>query len=288
MGWSALIRRRLSRGEIKFPFRNRCCPLALQRKRRSGIAYFQLHQFWIACLKLDILLSDWRDGTLRLFEAQINHQRVSAVSRYDVSRLHEAQFEPGSRGRVLKNLLGIRHVREMNMIEAEKLAEATDWAIRHYSAEQQFKAEDIRRIHRQWLGQIYPWAGEYRQVNIGKGGFAFAMSAQVPRLMGELERKFLTAFTPCSADDREKAIDALAIVHAELVLIHPFRDGNGRLARLFSTLMTLQAGLPLLDFSGVRGRARRDYFNAVQASLGRDYEPMRKIFRAVVRRSERG
>jgi cell filamentation protein len=46
--------------------------------------------------------------------------------------------------------------------------------------------------------------------------------------------------------------------------------------------------LPLLDFSGVAGRARREYFSAVQASMGRDYEPMREVFRSVVRRSERG
>ena len=210
------------------------------------------------------------------------------MNRYDVSRLNEAQFEPGSRGRVLKNLLGVYHVRGMNMIEAEKLAEATDWAIRHYSAEQQFTASDIRLLHRQWLGQVYPWAGEYRQVNIGKGGFVFSMAAQVPRLMDEFERDFLRAYTPCSANDRERIIDALAIVHAELVLIHPFRDGNGRLARLFSSLMALQAGLHLLDFSGVAGRARREYFSAVQASMGRDYEPMREVFRSVVRRSERG
>lgn len=209
------------------------------------------------------------------------------MNRYDVGKLNEARFEPGSRGRVMKNLLGIRHVREMNMVEAEMLAEATDWAIRHYSAEQRFSVEDVRRMHRQWLGKIYSWAGEYRQVNIGKGGFAFAMAAQVPRLMDEFERKFLGAYTPCRAVDRDALIDALAVVHAELVLIHPFRDGNGRLARLLASLMALQAGLPLLDFSVVKGQARREYFSAVQASMGRDYEPMRKVFDLVVRRRVR-
>lgn len=208
-------------------------------------------------------------------------------NRYDTSGLPESQFEPGSRGRVLRNLIGIRRMREKDAIEAEKLAEATDWAIRHYSADHRFTAEDIRLLHRQWLGKVYPWAGEYRQVNIGKGGFAFAMSAQVPRLMDELERNYLAVQTPCETDDREKAIEAISIVHAELVLIHPFRDGNGRIARLLASLMALQAGLPLLDFSGVRGRKRQEYFAAVQASMGRNYEPMKGVFRSVLRRSER-
>lgn len=208
-------------------------------------------------------------------------------NRYDTSGMPEGQFEPGSRGRVLKNLMSIRSKREMDALEAELLAEATDWAVRHYAADQRFTADDICLLHRQWLGKVYPWAGEYRQVNIGKGGFAFAMAAQVPRLMEELERKYLAIHTPCTDGSREGVIEALATVHCELVLIHPFRDGNGRIARLLTTLMALQAGLPLLDFSGIKGRKRQEYFAAVQASMGRDYEPMEKVFRSVVLRSER-
>ena len=38
-------------------------------------------------------------------------------SRYDTSVLPEAQFEPGSRGRVLKNLLGRKRKRDMDEAE---------------------------------------------------------------------------------------------------------------------------------------------------------------------------
>jgi len=210
------------------------------------------------------------------------------VFRYDVEHLIEAQFEPGSRGRVLKNLLGIQRKREMDALEAVKLVEATDWAIRHYSAEHRFKAADVRLLHRQWLGAIYPWAGECRRVNIGKGGFAFAMAAQVPRLLDEFECKILAIYSPCKFDERAKVIEALAVTHCELVLIHPFRDGNGRVTRLLAILMALQAGLPLLNFSGIHGKKRQAYFAAVQASMSRNYEPMKEIFRAVLRRSEGG
>jgi cell filamentation protein len=34
------------------------------------------------------------------------------TTRYDIDHLVEAQFEPGSRGRVLKNLLGVRGKRQ--------------------------------------------------------------------------------------------------------------------------------------------------------------------------------
>lgn len=207
------------------------------------------------------------------------------TTRYDTDHLTETQFEPGSRGRVLKNLLGIRSKREMDAFEATKLADATDWAIRHVTADQRFTAADICQLHKQWLGEVYPWVGEYRQVNISKGGFVFAMAAQVPRLMQEFERKELKRFTPCTFDNLEGVLEALAITHCELVLIHPFREGNGRLSRLLSQLIALQAGLPLLNFSSIKGKQREAYFAAVRAGMGRDYAPMIEIFRKVVKAS---
>ncbi|MBP9653818.1 MAG: Fic family protein [Rhodocyclaceae bacterium] len=186
---------------------------------------------------------------------------------------------------MLKNLAGVRGKRAMDALEAVRLAEATDWAIRHYTVDHRFTAKDVCRMHRQWLGVVYPWAGRYRQVNIGKGGFAFATAAQVPRLMDEFERDVLGRHTPCGFEDRDRVIEALAVTHGELVLIHPFREGNGRVSRLLATLMALQAGLPLLDFSGITGKARQAYFLAVQAGMRRDYEPMKRVFRAVLRRS---
>ena len=83
----------------------------------------------------------------------------------------------------------------------------------------------------------------------------------------------------------EDVLEALAITHCELVLIHPFREGNGRLSRLLSQLMALQAGLPLLNFSVIKGKQREAYFAAVRAGMGRDYAPMIEIFRKVVQAS---
>lgn len=82
-------------------------------------------------------------------------------------------------------------------------------------------------------------------------------------------------------------VHALAVVHAELVLVHPFRDGNGRCARLLSTLMGLQAGLRTLDLSGIRGIERRRYVAAVHAAFGKDYAPMEGVFRRVIERNLR-
>lgn len=105
--------------------------------------------------------------------------------------------------------------------------------------------------------------GQYRHVNLKKNDFPFAAAEHIPRLMLEFEQGPLRAHTPCNFRSPERVVEALAVV------------------------MALQAGLPLLDFGGIRGRIRREYFAAVQAGLDRSYEPMKQVFSGVVRRTLR-
>lgn len=208
---------------------------------------------------------------------------MKKTDRYDTSELIEAQFESGSRGRVLKNLLGIKSKREMDRIEAKEHFRTMEEIISIYDRNYRFTATDICRIHRIWLEGIYEWAGKYRQVNLTKGDFPFAHAGHIPKLMAEFEKGPLHKFTPCRLTLRDEIVEAIAIVHTELALIHPFREGNGRVTRLLAILMALQAGLPPLDFGGIRGKKRHEYFSAVRAGLDKNYEPMKKIFSAVIR-----
>jgi cell filamentation protein len=208
-----------------------------------------------------------------------------ADDRYDVSDLPEAQFEPGSNGLVLKNLLGITSKQVMDEAEARALEQAMDVLVRAYGETHRFTATDLCDCHRIWLGGISEWVGHYRRVNVSKDGFPFAAAAQVPTLMGQFERDVLRRYTPCTFADRAAVIRALAETHVEFVLIHPFRDGNGRLARVLSTLMALQAGLPLLDFSLMAGTGKTTYIAAIQAGLDKRYVPMESLFGEVIEQS---
>ena len=205
--------------------------------------------------------------------------------RYDTADLDENQFEPGSRRRVLKNLLGITSKREMDRMEGREQLRVLEELAGLYANDHRFTVADMCRIHRIWLGRIYPWAGKYRQVNVKKDSFPFAAAAQIPKLMTEFEDGPLKRHTPCRSVSTELISAALAEAHVVLVLIHPFREGNGRVARILAVLMGLQAGLPALYFDKLSGRRRQEYFAAVQAGLDHNYEPMAKLFTAVIERT---
>jgi cell filamentation protein len=205
--------------------------------------------------------------------------------RYDVSHLAESQFEPGSRGRVLRNKIGIIRKREMEEIETQALQVVIDTLFGKYDADYRFKESDIKAIHKLWLGEIYEWAGEYRQVNLSKDDFTFAAANQIPKLMSEFEKSVLRKHTPCNFKNHKRIIQALTEAHVEFVLIHPFREGNGRLVRILSTIMASQAGLPILDFADITGRKRKNYFAAIRDGLDRNYEPMEEIFTSIIKRT---
>lgn len=199
----------------------------------------------------------------------------------------ESEAEPGSRGRVLANRLGIVRVRDMQVAETRALLQLTNDLLGEIGESQKFTADDLCAWHARWLGGIYDWAGRYRQVNMSKDGFPFAAAQFVPRLMADYSRTVLAAKTPCAGMNEARLIRALALTHAEYILVHPFREGNGRLVRLLNTLMALQAGWPLLDFDGIRGEARRRYIAAIHAAQGNDYTPLEQVFAAVLRRTRR-
>lgn len=123
------------------------------------------------------------------------------------------------------------------------------------------------------MDNVYDWAGQERSANLAKSGFHFAAAAQVPRLLEAFERDCLARFTPCHFESAA-AIEVIAEAHVEFILIHPFREGNGRLSRLLADVMATQAGHGPLDYSTWDAGKPR-YIAAIHAGLTGDYAPMR-------------
>lgn len=203
--------------------------------------------------------------------------------KYDTTGNVEAQFEPGSDDRVLVNKLGVSNAEEIDDIELGLLDRLHDDVLGSIEMDQRLTVADLCEWHRRWLGNVYSWAGRYRTLSMAKGDFMFAASDQVPKLMDNLDKEVLSDHTPCAGMSEDQLAEAIAVVHVELILIHPFREGNGRLSRLLASVMALQAGWPELDCTPWDER-KADYFAAIRAGLS-DYGPMKGLVRRALRRT---
>ena len=89
------------------------------------------------------------------------------------------------------------------------------------------------------------------------------------------------------ADDSNSALERQLTLacdaHTRFVFVHPFSDGNGRLARALAGLVLQRAGLPSPMFMR---EARAEYMAAVAAAtMQRDYAPLAALHAAAVRRA---
>ena len=88
----------------------------------------------------------------------------------------------------------------------------------------------------------------------------FAPPCDVPALMAEWLAT-LNDFLVQSLNEKD-ALAAIAVLHLGFVRIHPFFDGNGRMARLLANLPVLNAGLPPILIDRTR---RQDYLSCLAA-----------------------
>jgi cell filamentation protein len=204
------------------------------------------------------------------------------MSRYKVVG-SAAECEPGSNGLVLRNRLGITEPAMMEAVERDLLLDLYQTIIGNGVPSSNVRIRDVIGWHRQWLESVYPWAGKIRTFNLSKQNFAFASAHLLPDLIKSFESEHLGRLTPFNPDSMGALIRGLAEVHVEFVLIHPFREGNGRIARLLADVMACQAGIGPLDYSDW-DRQRDLYFAAIRAGAVLNIIPMEDLFRQVLTR----
>ncbi|MBI5413448.1 Fic family protein [Candidatus Peregrinibacteria bacterium] len=80
---------------------------------------------------------------------------------------------------------------------------------------------------------------------------------------------------PLPEGDKKIVSEKLAVIHCEFNAIHPFREGNGRIIRLFIDLLAVNGGYGLIDYSKT---LKAHYIKACVAGMQKDYVPMQRIF----------
>lgn len=172
---------------------------------------------------------------------------------------------------VLINKLGITDADKLHIAEREitslRIANAKLNVIKG-----DFDLLHLRKIHKYIFGDIFEWAGEIRSVNIAKGNtfcnYEF-IEANADLLFKELKKEHYLKNTPL-----DKVPLRLSYYISEINVIHPFREGNGRVQRLFIEYLAENAGY-IVDFSQVTDK---QMIEASAASFLCDYTKMDEIF----------
>ena len=187
---------------------------------------------------------------------------------------------PDEEGEVLPNLLGLTDPRAVELSEAEGFLRAEITLYDELDDATTFDLAYLLRMHRLALGHLYAFAGKLRAVNLSKGGFNFPAAKFLEQTMRDFDQRVLQPL-PNTYAANDELIRDIALVHGELLFIHPFREGNGRTARLLADMMAQKQGHGKLHWERV-GRTRFEaYVHAVQQAAVDNRAPMEAIIRSV-------
>lgn len=172
---------------------------------------------------------------------------------------------------VVINLLNIRDPDILSEAEAEFTAER----YRTYNPSQNtlsdFTFEHLKHLHFHLFQDLYVWAGETRDVDISKGETRFCTWT---RIEPEAQKLFNTIPDLAQCKNNNELIEKVADLFCELNLLHPFREGNGRVLRFFFEEMLYTLGY---DITWPR-ISRQNWIDANVAGVNLNLGPLKVIF----------
>ncbi|BCS47232.1 MULTISPECIES: putative adenosine monophosphate-protein transferase Fic [Pseudomonas] len=192
------------------------------------------------------------------------------MDRYDAS--HDHYCYPGSS--VLKNKLNIQDMDDLEAAERDITAITVN---RVQYVAPPYSLDNLKQLHHLLFSDLYEWAGNIRSVDISKGGTRFCTCARIEveasKIFASLQKK-----NWLGALDKDAFCGGLAEYYCELNMIHPFREGNGRVQRILFEHLALSAGYEL-DWATV---SQEEWVRANIDGVNVNYGPMKDIFERIV------
>ena len=154
---------------------------------------------------------------------------------------------------VLENKLGITESAELAK-EKERISKTKALELFEKGILDSLEAgtfDSLSKIHKYLFDEIYPFAGEIRDVNLAKGNFRFAPVMYLKPALEHIDNMPQSTF--------EEIIEK----YVEMNVAHPFREGNGRSTRIWLDLILKKELGNVIDWSKVD---KEDYLLAMERS----------------------
>lgn len=220
-----------------------------------------------------------RSRVLPLNEAQLRRQAILRMAHTSTSIEGNklAQFEVG---KVIEG----KSVRapQKDVLEVENYYEALKMLDEMSKSKSPITMEEVLKLHKkvteglvekEKVGRFRP-ADVYVLDDLGDGRellrFKAPPAPQVKRLVEDL-----LEWLKSSRKESIHPIIRAAVLHLQFVSIHPFADGNGRVARLLTQLQLYRDGWDfrkILVLEDYYNRDRMSYYNAENKAQGKSYQ----------------
>lgn len=115
----------------------------------------------------------------------------------------------------------------------------------------------LQDIHLALFGNLYPFAGQIRKLNISKGGFRFANSIYLIPALEAIEKM------------PENTFEEIIAKYVEMNIAHPFMEGNGRATRIWLDMILKRSLSKVIDWRNITKEA---YMQAMERSPINDLE----------------
>lgn len=159
----------------------------------------------------------------------------------------------------LENKLGITDSAELARVE-EKISKKKAVELFESGYLDSLEAgtyKSLAEIHRYLFEDVYAFAGNIRDVNIAKNNFRFAPTIYLKASLENIEKMPQSTF------------DEIIEKYVEMNVAHPFREGNGRSARIWLDLILKKELKLVIDWGRVD---KDDYLLAMERSPIKDIE----------------
>jgi Fic-DOC domain mobile mystery protein B len=161
---------------------------------------------------------------------------------------------------------------DLNEAEQENIVKGASWARgrRRLGPAEILNDEFAKTLHKRMFGEVWKWAGNYRQTERNLGIDAHRVANETEQLFDDVQYW---------VNNKTYPADELAVrLHHRLVAIHPYPNGNGRHARLMADLLVERLGGEPFSWGGASltdtGQLRAKYIAALQAADDHNIGPL--------------
>ncbi len=193
-----------------------------------------------------------------------NSKTAGATPGDDESGLLQPQLAD-KRARDAAELEGIDRAYQKHIYRARRKSPDGKWLTEDF----------IRRVHLDMLGEIWDWAGKYRTAEVNMGINWHKIPEQIKVLCGD----FAYWNSPKS---KMPTIEIAARLQNRLTRIHPFKNGNGRHARLVTDISFHSRNHPLPKWPQIQrmekgAQVRQKYIQAMKKADQEDYSELSRF-----------